>query len=292
MPRGIITAMKPELARRWVREARVVARRPTQGVRPLPDFLIIGGQRCGTTSLWRWLGAHPDVVPGLAKEVQFFSSHWQRGEGWYRSHFPIRATRGRRAGRRAPLTFEATPYYLFHPQAAERAAGLVGSAKLLVLLRDPVARAWSHYRHVVRLGLEPLPFEEAIERELERLDGEIGRMQSDPGYQSHSHKVFSYLSRGVYADQLERWLRCFLREQLLVLGSEDLFATPARCFQQVLEFLELPNWTPDTFTAHTRSPKGGPSMPDATRRRLAAYFAPHNHRLEVLLGGRQFSWDG
>jgi Sulfotransferase domain len=177
-------------------------------LRPLPDFLIIGGQRCGTTSHYYYLRAHPQVLAALVKEVHFLSLHWTRGEGWYRAQFPLRAGK---AGRRpaAPLTFEATPYYLAHPLAPSRAAPLLPEVKLLVLLRDPVSRAWSHYRHMVRLGLEPLSFEEAIAQEPARLAGEVERIRSDPHYDAVRHRRYSYLARGAYAEQLQQWLGHF-----------------------------------------------------------------------------------
>src|SRR5215470_750369 len=146
-------------AQRWaaqqVRSARFAARRATASARALPDFLIIGAQKAGTTSLYAYLTAHRDVRPAGRKEVHYFDLGFtagaELGEGWYRSMFPLRARLaldGRRTGR--PVrTGEASPYYLFHPAAPQRAAALVPEARLLVLVRDPVERAWSHYRHEV-----------------------------------------------------------------------------------------------------------------------------------------------
>lgn len=273
---------QPPIIHGAVRAARTGMRRSSARLRPLPDFLIIGAQRCGTTSLYHYLGAHPRVLPALDKEVHFLSMHWTRGEGWYRAHFPLRA---RKAGRRptAPLTFEATPYYLFHPLAPPRAAELVPDAKLLVLLRDPVTRAWSHYRHMVRLGLEPLSFREAIEAEPVRLAGEVARMQSDPRYDAVHHRRYSYLARGAYAEQLQQWLRHFPADRVLVLRSEALFDEPARCYGRVLEFLGLPQWAPSSFPVHTKLSPLPRGMPAEARRRLEEHFAPANQQLEALL---------
>ena len=256
-------------------------RRSTAGLRPLPDFLIIGGQRCGTTSLYYYLRAHPQVLPALAKEVHFLTLHWSRGEGWYRARFPLRARKTGR--RRPPLTFEATPYYLFHPMAAARAAELLPEVKLLVLLRDPVTRAWSHYRHMVRLGLEPLSFEEAIAQEPTRLAGEVERIHSDPDYDAVRYRRYSYLARGAYAEQLHRWLAQFPADRFLVLHSERLLADPASCYGKVLGFLGLPAWTPSAFPLHTRNPRVSPGMPSGIRRRLEEHFAPATRELEELL---------
>jgi Sulfotransferase domain len=266
-----------------IRMVRGGMRRSTSRFRPLPDFLIIGGQRCGTTSLYYYLRAHPQVLPALAKEVHFLSLHWMRGEGWYRAQFPLRA---RKTGRRvsAPLTFEATPYYLAHPLAAARAAQLLPEVKLLVLLRDPVSRAWSHYRHMVRLGLEPLSFEEAIAAEPVRLAGEVERLEADPHYDAVRHRRYSYLTRGAYAPQLQRWLGHFPPDRFLVLGSERLLADPAGGYARVLGFLGLSAWAPSAFPLHTRPSPVPPVMPADVRRRLEEHFAPATQQLQQLLG--------
>jgi hypothetical protein len=224
-----------------LRMVRRGVRRSTSQLRPLPDFLIIGGQRCGRTSLCYYLRAHPQVLPALAKELHFLTRHRSCGEGWYRAQFPLRA---RRTSRRvtAPLTFEATRYYLFHPLTAARAAQLLPEVKLLVLVRDPVSRAWSHYRHMVHLGLEPLPLEEALAQEPVRLAGEVERIQSAPGHDAVRYRRYSYLARGASAEQLRRWLAHFPADRSLVLGSEQLLADPAGGYARVLEFLDLPAW--------------------------------------------------
>jgi Sulfotransferase domain len=277
-----ILMKQSQTVRSAFRTPRLRLGRLTSPLRPLPGFLIIGGQRCGTTSLYYYLRGHPDVMPALGKEIQFFSTHWSRGEGWYRAHFPLQIpVVGRH--RPAPTTFEATPYYLFHPLAAARAAEVVGGAKLLVLLRDPVERAWSHYRHMVRLGLEPLSFQEAIEREPERLSGEVERIRADPRYDAVNHRRYSYLARGRYAEQLEGWLRHFAPDRLLILRSEALFHDTARCYRDVLSFLGLRQWTPPSFPIHTRQSPLPRGMPAEMRRRLDEHFAPANQRLEGLL---------
>jgi hypothetical protein len=278
--------------RRAVQAVKASTRRSTWRFRPLPDFLILGGQRCGTTSLYYYLRAHPRVLPALIKEVHFLTLHWLRGEGWYRAQFPLRA---RKTGQRqVPLTFEATPYYLLHPLAASRARELVPEVKLLVLLRDPVSRAWSHYRHMVRLGLEPLSFQEAIAQEPVRLAGEVDRIRSDPGYDAVRYRRYSYLTRGAYAAQLQQWLDHFSPDQFLVLRSERLLADPAGGYASVLAFLGLPAWTPSAFPLHTKNPKGSSDMPSGIRRQLEEHFAPATRQLEELLRttGRQPLHDG
>jgi hypothetical protein len=257
----------------------------TAWARALPDFVIVGAQRCGTTSLYNYLVEHPDTSPAFMKETHFFDLHFHRGLSWYRAHFPIawnasrtavRATRSRR------VAGEATPYYLFYPHAPHRALATVPSAKLIVLLRNPVDRAYSHYHHEVATGVETASFEQALEREEATLPAETARILQDGSYRSFAHFHYSYLSRGVYVDQLERWGQFFSREQTLILKSEEFYQRPAATMEQVMRFLSLAPWTSGSYrkfneTQHT-------AMQPATRGRLVDHFRPHNERLYAYLG--------
>jgi hypothetical protein len=187
------------------------------------------------------------------------------------------------------LAGEASPYYLFHPHAARRAAATLPQLRLIALLRNPADRAYSHYQHSVRRGAEKLSFEEALAREPERLAGEEARLEQDERYISYNHQNYSYLARGIYVDQLARWLGAFPRDQLLVVPSERLYAAPQAAIGRVLAALGLPP-VPAASYRRPRSP-GYPPMDPATRRRLLDYFAPHNRRLYDLLGER-FYWEG
>jgi len=270
--------------RQIVREARVALRMPTSAGRALPHFLVIGAQRCGTTSLYNYLGQHPGVARPLGKELQFFSTHFQRGVPWYRAHFPAAQTGS------GVLTFEATPYYLFHPQAARRAASVVPGARMIVLVRNPVDRAWSHHRHSSRLGIEHLCFEEALAQEPERLRGEAERLLAEPDYASPRHRAFSYAARGRYAEQLEEWYRHFPPDRIMVVRSEDLYREPRPTYRGVLEFLELSAWAPPEFPVFTRSRADAAGMDPDTRCRLREEFEPHNRRLATLLD-IDLGWD-
>jgi Sulfotransferase domain len=256
----------------------------TGALRILPDYIIIGAQKCGTSSLYRYLNDHPAIAPAAGKEVHYFDWHYSRGPRWYRAHFPTIVAREMfraRAGR--PLvTGEASPYYLFHPHAPGRIKALLPNVKLIALLRNPVERALSAYHHQVRAGSEPLPFDEAMDQEPARLAPEVDRLTQDPAYKSMAHRRFSYLARGRYADQLEAWFRVFPREQLLVVRSEDFFEEPAATVAQVLEFLGLPRGNLKGFRRFNAGYYG--SVEPAIQARLIEYFAPHNERLYALLG--------
>jgi hypothetical protein len=253
----------------------------------VPNFVIIGAQKCGTTFLYRrLLSQHPHVEPARKKEIHYFDlwKHYSRGGDWYRSHFPLPT---RKAGRRS-ITGEASPYYLFHPHAARRMAEIVPRVRLIVLLRNPVDRAYSSYQHAVRKGTETLStFEEAIELEEARLRGEKDKMLADERYDSLNYRRFSYLSRGVYVDQLMEWSRFFSSDQMLVLKSEDFFERPPDVLKLVLNFLGLPDWEPEAWGS--RKKRKYPPMNLATRQRLRSYFEPYNQRLYEYLGV-DFGW--
>jgi len=267
---------------------RVVARnslwvygRATSFARPLPDFLIIGAQKAGTTALYAYLRRHPHVTGPPWKEVSFFDRHYARGERWYRGNFPnVLLARGALVG-------EASPSYLFHPLAPERVAALVPHARLIVLLRNPVDRALSHYHHEVALGREPLPFEEALAREEERTRGEVERMLADGAYFSDPWWNYTYIGRGRYAEQLERWLAVFPGEQLLVLTSDELGGRPAQAYSRVLGFLGA---SPHELDSYPRVfEQDYPDMEPETRSMLRDAFAEANRRLYELVGA-EFGW--
>ena len=262
--------------------------RSTASLRPLPDFLILGAQKAGTTALYAYLRWHPEVMGPSWKEVSFFDRHYARGEAWYRGHFPneLRLRLTRRRGRN-PIVGEASPSYLFHPLAPQRVRSLVPQARLIVLVRDPAERAYSHYQHEVALGREPLSFEAALDAEEERTRGEVERMVADPAYFSHAWWNFTYLSRGRYSEQLERWLSVFPRGQLLVVPADDLRERPGETYASVLGFLgasrhELGSY-PRLFVRDYAPMSAG------ARNRLAAYYAEPNRRLYELLG-RDLRW--
>ena len=253
----------------------------TSPFRPLPDFLVLGAQKAGTTALYEYLRRHPQISGPSWKEVSFFDRHWARGESWYRGNFPnVARTRGKHVG-------EASPSYVFHPLAPRRVQEVVPEARLIVLVRNPVDRALSQYNHEVALGREALPFEEALDAEEERLRGEQERMAADPRYFSREWWSHTYKARGRYAEQLERWLAVFPREQLLVLPSDDLGSEPARAHAQVLEFVGA---SPQRLDSYPRVyEREYEPMKAETRERLAAEFEEPNRRLYELLG-RDLGW--
>lgn len=256
-------------------ELRLRLRQP----RALPDAAIIGAQKCGTSSLHNYLTQQPGVIAPLRKEVHYFDLNYGRGEAWYRANFG-------RIGQ-AGVNIDSSPYYLFHPAVPARMHALLPEARLIVLLRDPVRRAYSHYRDECHKGREELSFESAIDAEAARLGRAEQQLASGEIERSREHQLHSYLARGRYAEQLERWLALYPRRQLLVLGFETLAADPLGTLNEALAFLGLPPAT--TARLGARNARRYPPMSPATAERLAAYFEPHNRRLEALLG-RSMGW--
>jgi len=242
-----------------------------------PDFLIIGAQRAGTTSLFEDLRQHPAICLPAKKELHFFDVQLRRGAEWYFHQFPP-ASCAVPSGR--SLTGEATPYYLFHPKAAERCFALVPDVRLIILLRNPVDRAHSHYEHAVSTGRESLSFEDALQAEEERLRDSLAILEADANSVSRSHRLYSYASRGIYVDQLARWTRLFPPERMLLLCSEELFQDPEKQHAKLYRFLGIPPMMP----SFSRLNRGSyPKMSSDTRRRLIQFFEPHNARLYELL---------
>jgi len=212
-----------------VYEPGVNATEPPPAAR-LPDFLCLGAQRGGTTTLQLLLSQHPQVFLPACKEVHYFSLQADRPPAWYAEHFaPAPA---------GALCGEITPYYLFHPEAPARIRALLPHARLVVLLRDPVERTLSQVFHSQQLGLEDLPLEQALAAEAERLAG-AEAVLCHPSGRHRSHQEHSYLSRSRYGAQLSRYEALFPRRQLLLLRSEDLFERPAVSWRRLQRFLGL-----------------------------------------------------
>jgi hypothetical protein len=262
----------------------------TASLRMEPGFLMIGASRCGTTSMFEALAAHPQIMrPPRRKGIYYFDLNYYRGPDWYRGHFPTTMTGRRRAsGYGEPVAFEASGYYIFHPVALDRVARDYPSVKLLVMLRDPAERAFSAYKHECKRGFEDAEtFEKALELEDSRLEGEVERIRLDPRYEGFSHRHHSYRHRGHYAEQLERVFGLFPRAHVHVVESEAYFSRPAHEYRRVLEFLGLRQFVPPEFTRPKAHP--GQVMPAASQNTLRRYFAPHNERLVKLLG-RPVPW--
>ncbi len=239
----------------------------------LPDFLVLGAMKAGTTTLFAALTAHPHVIRSRRREIHFFGSRFHRGVAWYRRHFPT----GWELRRYGAITGEGSTSYLANRDAPEWIRQVVPGARMVALLRDPVDRAISNYFHELRTGRETRPIEAALGSGPERALA--------AGSEDDRMDIFSYRRRGHYAEQLERYRAVFPAGQLLVLRSESLFAEPAGVIGQVAAFLRV---DPALLPAHTPPQNLGgydpAQVPAGIFERLARYFAPHNERLYQVVG--------
>ncbi|WP_155839077.1 tetratricopeptide repeat-containing sulfotransferase family protein [Limnospira platensis] len=240
-----------------------------------PNFIIIGAQKGGTTSLYRYLEEHPQMVGCIKKETHFWTQHFDRGLDWYLSHFPQSISEAN------IITGEATPNYLEYPQVPERIFAAFPDIKLIVLLRNPITRAISQYHHWVRLMREYRPLETVMESELNLITSNLeseSKLIQYPGY----------LWRGLYLPFLEKWMSIFPREQFLIIRSEDFYQNPSQVFNQVLDFLGLPSYELSNYCSYNsgRYPQIEPSVYS----QLRDYFYPHNQRLQDFLN-LEFDWD-
>ncbi|MBT0992902.1 sulfotransferase [Cellulomonas sp. DKR-3] len=268
----------------------------TAGDRPAPDWLIVGCKRGGTTSLFNYLVRHPGVLPMFPtmrgnKTTDYFFKEQARGDAWYRSHFHTERYRNRLArtlGYR-PVSGEASPFYVWDPRIAERVRAAAPDVRAIMLVREPVRRAWSHYQERVQNGVEALSFADALEAEDERLDGELDRMREDPGYYSAAYDFYSYRSRGVYLPQIRNWHATFPREQLLVIRAEDLYGDTQATFDEVCAFLGIPSVPMATRSSFNSTWRTSDLPPQEVADELAAYYEPHNRELGEYLG-RPMGW--
>lgn len=240
-----------------------------------PDFIIIGTQRGGTTSLFNYLNVHPQIHLPIIKEIHYFDLQSKKTSNWYFAHFPMRYPKSKF------ITGEASPYYLFHPDVAMRVAQLLPEIRLIVLLREPVARAYSHYRHSLELGLEHRSFETAAIEEMDLIQS--GTPISSDNIDLHRHQTF--IARGLYIEQLENWLNHIPRENILILLSERFFQYPHDTFNEILAFLDVEEIElPDNFFITYNRGDVNPVMAEDLRRLLRNFYEPFNQQLATQFG--------
>jgi hypothetical protein len=256
-------------------------RSATSRFRSLPAVVIVGAQKAGTTQLLANLIRHPRVMAGVKKEVDFFSRNAERPVEWYRSHFPLQST----VARRKAHVIEASPSYMPIPRALRQMQTVLPMARVIVILRDPVSRAFSHYQHRKTRHLESRSFEQAVADELRSNASLPAR---GVALRADAASMWEYVARGYYALQLELLFSLYPRERVLVLDSADLFADTAAACQHVFDFLEVEPFEVQSEKVYNRGyyrEKIDPRIAE----RLRAHYRPYDELLQSLLG-RQFDW--
>lgn len=243
-------------------------RRLTSSLRRLPEFIIIGAQKSGTSSLYYYLSQHPSLKLSVEKEIHYYNYYQQRGKdiNWYKSFFPLRIKSINKK------TGEASPYYLFDENAAERLKRDIPDIKLIALLRNPIDRAYSAYNMNVTQGNHEhlQSFEQAI---------------ANTDLSMEASQV--YLLRGQYANHIKNWLKYFNRDQFLFIKSEELFKNPKSILKKVYKFLEIEEIYPNNLNA--KEVGSYTELSAQTRAQLENHFKRHNQELVQLLGD-EFRW--
>ncbi len=257
----------------------------------VPDFYIIGVEKGGTSSLYRYLIQHPFVHPAVTKEINYFNKFYHRGNNWYRVGFPFKFHKFivKKFTGKNFVTGEASVRYFDYPHTPQRIKKITPNAKFILLLRNPIERAFSEHAMTTRAGYESLSFEDAIKDEKERTENEYEKMLTNENYFHETYFRHAYLKRGIYLNSLEHWMKLYPREQFLILKSEDFFENPSIVYNQVLKFLNLPKWELDEYKIWR--PANKKSKLDLNmQKKLIDYFKPHNEKLYKFLG-TNFNWD-
>ena len=257
----------------------------------LPDFYIIGAAKCGTTSLYQYLIQHPSVNPGIGKEIHYFEELYYRGENWYRACFPFKFQKSFfQLNHHSPfITGDSTPRYFDHPHVPKRIQKLTPNEKFIVMLRNPIDRAFSHYNMNLKNQYESLSFEEAVKKEPERIRGEFEKMEKS-GKTDYDYYLYAYLDRGIYVDRLIRWMNIFPKKNFLIIKSEDFFDDTSYQYNMVLKFLGLPPLKMDDFKLYMIGKYNEKQIETKLRTQLKEFFEPHNKKLYEFLG-KKFDWE-
>lgn len=257
----------------------------------LPDFLVIGAQKCATTSLYNYLTNHPCIYSAYKKEIGYFDRrYYSKNIKWYRSHFPsfLRKYYTKWAIKRDFITGEASTGYVLYPHALKRIAKTLPKVKLVLILRNPVDRAYSHYQHTKRGGREILSFEDAIKKEVERVGIACKKLKEDEKYFNIDIAYYAYRFIGVYIDQIKVLMSLFPKEQILILKYEDFIMNPLAVYRKTLEFLDIPNSKLKDLRKYNEGEYT--KMDIKVRKSLVDYFKPYNKKLYEYLGV-DFGWD-
>jgi hypothetical protein len=296
-----IRSLRPRIQAK-VKQYQKRYRQVTSRFRMLPTFIIAGAQKSGTVALFIYLSQHPGVIRPFRKEPHFFDLHYQLGLNGYRNYFPAYWTQRFQAIRQQQpvMTFEATPDYIFHPLAAQRMAATLPDVKVIVILRNPIDRAWSHYVHNATTAgqREPLSFDDAIEGEDERLAGLENQIVSGETVNPPAYFHYSYRTRGIYIRQLRRLYDHIPADNILIVKNEDMASQTDAIYQQALAFVGLPEYHLPEYPRKNVSREAKYANRDieiapmsvATRQSLREFYQPYNQELYDFLG-RDFGWD-
>ena len=261
----------------------------TQYFHTLPDFLIIGAAKCGTSSLYDYLMEHPCVGKSLTKQIHFFDRYYDRQLSWYRVCFPFIWEKFviEKFKKKHFSTGEATAHYMTHPLAAKRAYEIVPNAKIIVMLRNPVDRAYSHYQMEKDHNKEKSSFEEAIEKEPQLIKGEFEEMLNNKNNSGRNYPHRAYIKSGEYIDQIKLWRELYPAENFYFVNSEEFNKNTSFVYNEVLKFLGLHPFELKKYKKIRK--RNYEKMNPEIRKKLIEYFDPYNKKLYEYLG-IDFNW--
>ena len=256
--------------------------------------LLLGAARSGTTAFFYCFKSHLDISASNHKELHFFDQKikYNLGYGWYRNQFNGDG-----------IAFEATPFYLYHPSIPKLVYKFVCEfdidIKFVILLRNPIDRAYSHFHHSRKrffkrrtgsFAEELETFEETIKVEDIRLQNDLKELETDPYYNALYLQAYSYLARSRYVEQLVRWFKFFPKDKFLILRAEDFYTDPQCIFEQTLNFLNLDNKFIPSPKIHNINKGSYEPIKQETKEYLQNYFKSYNQDLYDLLS-KDFGWD-
>ncbi len=268
------------LFKRKVRLAlEYIPTRLTASSRMLPSFFIIGVMKGGTTSLFEYLGQHPEIELPREKEIMYFSRHYRRSINFYRSFF--------QKAQPNKITGEASTIYFLNPHVPARIKKDFPNAKIILLLRDPIKRAYSNYNMIK--AVDPgKTFEEALELDKKRCDPLESKFLTSLYNPPVTYEAFNYLKKGLYYEQLSEWLKYYSIDDLLILKSEDFYKNTNAELKKVYQYLGIKEVYPEDTEARN-SRKYQTPLSEETYERLKAYFHEDQLKLQELLG-ENFKW--
>ena len=260
----------------------------TNNFRVLPNCIVIGVGRSGTTSLFNYLAQHSCISKSAYDEIGFFDDNFHLGLDWYRSMFPTKLQKKKIEKKHGHfLTYEVTPWYIRRPWVAKRIHKLLPHVKIIAVLRNPTDRTYSHYHLSVRAGIMNCSFEELIKSDMENLEKNIFEPNDEKNYFTNVVQS-SYLARGFYAEQLDYWYDLFPKNQIHLVSSEQLSVNTQETLNEIFKFLELP--IEDIQNLEKTSVGNYSKMNPKTRKNLIDYFEPYNKKLYDLTQ-TNFHWD-
>ena len=260
----------------------------TSSFRTLPNFFVIGGVRCGTTSLYHYLGQHNCIKQATYDELGYFDDNFHLGLNWYRSLFPTKFIQKKIESKyKKFLTYDVTPFYIYNPLVVDRIFKFSPNAKIIAVLRNPIDRAYSNFNNRIQdEGDTETTFEEIVYSEIEKIKNNKNNKENNVFLVNEFYELL--LARGFYAKQLEFWFKKFPRKNMLLISSEELAVNTDKTISEIFEFLEVPDQKINDLTKQNKIKY--PKMKDSTREILINFFKPHNEKLFEILGSK-FDWD-